>query len=403
MSYHADFSHRVVHCAQVTFRVLEDRRAVMIAHKSARGSLKVQNGGRRAIEVLAVPLTQPLVPHSSACSASALSAPSSRQSSQSSTLAAEASMQVRSQPESSRPSSRDLSPVMRNLSVSQHSFGINPHPAPPATTSFAAPAAPPTQANAPTVVTPACSPVDLPLNSKRVRGSVIRILKKSKRLPPGITLGVLRSASNENWAKAKQAITTPDTHPMAGILKDKGLGLHALPGDILFWSTDVRSAEHRDVLQKNDEVEYSVVLRPLEEGDAHAVSMAIDIALVRAVRPAQTGSAAKWQPPTGPFAAAPRSVPGAMRKAPKFSGSSTVVVPGPEKGVTGFQAGRGRPLDEPKKRIHSFRFEDVVSASAFVPKSGAADSAQGTVDERAPLATMLTVHPFAGQFDDPEV
>jgi hypothetical protein len=94
---------------QVTFRVLEDRRAVMIAHKSAQGSLKVQNGGRRAIEVLAVP---PPSPRGSGAAASAQSqqqqqgqngaAPSggspgssSRQRSQSSSIPHAGSMQAR--------------------------------------------------------------------------------------------------------------------------------------------------------------------------------------------------------------------------------------------------------------------------------------------------------------------
>lgn len=142
---------------------------------------------------------------------------------------------------------------------------------------------------------------------------------------------------------------------------------------------------------------------PLEEGDTQTLEMAVDVVLLRSSRPAVP--AARWQPPAaGPYAAGPRSGSGA-RKAPKFQGTSTVVVPGPEKGEVGFQAGRGRALPEaPKQRVDSFRFEDVVSASAFVPKSNASSCSHADSSGLgAPLAAALAeVQPFEGQFDDAE-
>ena len=426
---------------QVTFRVLEDRRAVMIAHKSARGSLKVQNGGRRAIDVLAVPFANPTAPAIDApgTAADAASDPaSSRQSSQSSGLHAVASMQLYSGRASSRPSSRDLSPIMRHASASQRqappsSCGVAAPPSAaggaeprdgddgaaaaaenaagshsalvvssPRAAELAAAAAasasstqPSTAGKAPDEGRIKVAPLRYGAaeGAKRVRGSVVRLLKKGKRLPAGSALGVLRSVTNENWARPKQgAEAAPAVHPATAALREKGLSLPQLsPRDVLFWTADLANKEHRDALQRNDELEYAVVQRSLDAGDEEAFDFAVDIELVRAHRPAT--AAPKWQPPVGPVA--PRLSSGNGRRVNKFSGSATVVVPGPEKGAAGFQAGRGRSIEGLKHKVNSFRLEDVVSASEFVPRSAATLSGG-----RNSIEAPVTAH--AGQFDDAE-
>jgi hypothetical protein len=431
---------------QVTFQVLEDRRAVMIAHKSARGSLKVQNGGRRAIEVLAMSAINPN--QSVRASDAACLDPSSRQSSQSSGLQAVVSMQLCSARASSRPSSRDLSPVMLPSSCSQqqstgggcsisgasaNGFTMNLGPCAPAAakadTNDSAPAAfsdnrsrmgasgrhTALVVSSPTAVPlavsttagengnatsrqlkPAAIPADAKPTGKRLRGSIVRIAKKGKRLPVGIALGVLRSATNENWAKAKQSDgATSTVHPASALLKEKGLNIPLIPGDVLFWSTDVKLPEGRETLQRNDEVEYAIVARPLEEGDAHLLDFAVDIALVRAHRPA-THQAPKWQPPSVPIL--PHNSVAGGRRAKYFS-SATCVVPGPEKGAVGFQAGRGRAINGLKEKVESFRLEDVLTASEFVPKGAAGEQ---SVSVRSPLADVLSPKNFEGQFEDAE-
>jgi hypothetical protein len=397
-------------------------------------------------------------------------------------------LQVTSQPVSSRPSSRDLSPAMRNPSTR----ATDARPAPPVTTAAAATSSGPdghgsapgaalasprhtretaestislanamsgvslghmtadsigggalpsaqsdaslaalqlhhpvsaangaTTAGAAATLMPAAPPPELPPASKRVRGTVTRLLKKSKRLPAGVYLGVLRSASNENWARPKAAEgASPrarDAPSLPQLVKNKGLGaLQVFTGDVLFWSTDVAKGEQRDALQRHDEVEYVVVPWPLEQGDTHRVDMAFDVSLVRASRPAQP---AKWQPPATPHPAsgggggltAAAAAGDTARKAPKFYGAAAVQVPGPEKGSTGFGAGRGRAITPPKARIESFRFEDVVSAHAFVPKrSGSLDALAGGAGgngsaSREPLAAMLTTNPFDDQFEDADM
>lgn len=435
--------------------MLEDRRAVMIAHKSAQGSLKVQNGGRKAIEVLAVaPPRRSAAPRDTAHEIHS-AAPSARHTSQSQSSSTPhgASMLVTSQPVSSRPSSRDLSPSGR---VPSHSHRITADSAAAPSTAGAAaegdsertpaketvaqpsgniatagaggtPASPAANAGAngqdgessargAPVVKPTGRPDDIPANAKRVRGTVVRVLKKSKRLPAGLWLGVLRSVSNENWARPKAAApdataATPaiDPHATANLLKEKGLAVHAAPGDVLFWSSDVASAEVRGALQKNDEVEYIVVSRPLEEGDAQSVEMALDVALVRSGRSAQS-SAPKWQPPAAPFTAGGRGsgaagAAPAARKPNQYKGVPNVVVPGPEKGTTGFAAGRGRPIDKTAKKtaapLGTFRLEDVVGANEFVPKRAASAGLGGGSSgsaSREPLATMLDT--ADSQFED---
>lgn len=220
-------------------------------------------------------------------------------------------------------------------------------------------------------------------------------MKKGKRFPAGIALGVLRSATNENWAKGKQrdgAVCT--VHPATALLKEKGLNIPLTPGDVLFWSTDVTLPEGREMLQRNDEVEYAIVNRSLEEGDTVMLEFAIDITLVRAHRPS-TQQALKWQPPAVPSLT--HSSAAGVRRV-KYLSSATCVVPGPEKGAIGFQAGRGRSIDGLKERVESFRLEDVITASEFVPKGTAVGDRSSAA--RPPLADVLGAKNFEGQFED---
>ena len=458
-------SHRSL---QVTFRVFEDRRHVMICHKSAQGSLKVQNGGRRAIEVLAVPPPQPTGAAGIALETSDASASHSRQASQSSSVPHAHSMLAHSQPTSSRPSSRDLSPTgqPRTLSISQRTTmstvggdrtllsvvgaerslpGTIPGAASAATdqannftgsgaaesgTRGAAPGAGATPSSAEAngaalssshanaLITPSSMPASKAGSGKRVRGSVVRIIKKNKRLPNGIWLGLARTTSNESWTRGKGAAVGDSNDPftISNLLKQKGLNTPAIAADVLFWSTDIPENEHREALQRNDEIEYAVTQRPIEEGDSQLIGTAKKVALVRAHRPAPAAScpghsaplsgagnsSGKWQPSSMPGAAS-------ARKAPKFQGASAINVPGPDKGAVGFTMGRGKTVPEPKKgSLGGFSFDKVLNASAFVPKrSGNLDSVSadaGTSGSdpvaRLPLAPVPGMELYVGQFDD---
>jgi hypothetical protein len=248
-------------------------------------------------------------------------------------------------------------------------------------------------------------------------------------------LGVVRKAEHDTWGKRK-VDTASENHRRAisDMLQAKGINVEMFEGDVLFWLTDVAPSV-RDSLKKRDEVEYTVVSRPLQDGDDILAEMAVDMIRVRPHRPTHqsSGSIGKWAPPL-PKPPGERSTPpplsGAQpeRRAPKFSGATSIVVPGPEKGAIGFGAGRGRlcsstfvsaagtPIATPTATpgitprhsgassidrlmsaamapltlavshkaapLETFQFKDALAAQAFIPKSMSNESMKAAVSAK---------------------
>lgn len=215
----------------------------------------------------------------------------------------------------------------------------------------------------------------------RLNGVVTRLIR-SKRLPSGTALGIVRSAAFDGWSKGKRADGTSATVDEAAVsfLNARNLQAHLVPGDHLFWLADV-CEEHQASLQKQDEVEYSVEPRRVEDDSERVCDMAVNIVRIRQARVNQP--TARWQPPPMP------SATDAPRKAPKFSGTAAIVVPGPAKGAVSFQAGRGRPLADPASRVSAFRFDDQAVKAAFIPNVASLESFR-TCQSSGDLAVLMS-------------
>lgn len=224
----------------------------------------------------------------------------------------------------------------------------------------------------------------------RLRGTVTRLIRTAKRLPAGAVLGIARKAENETWGKKKFAVNSEEDgarRVLTDHLHSKGINVDLFDGDVLFWLTDVAPSV-RESLKKRDEIEYTVITRPFEDSDVFA-DMAVDIVRTRTHRPPNmpTGAPPKWS--AGSMSGGTKSgispMPPSERRAPKFSGVSSIVVPGPEKGAIGFAVGRGRPLAAANSGPPSSAGSLVGSAPMANGFSGAFGSAD-TSPKLAPVS-----------------
>lgn len=384
---------------EVTFLLLEDRRQVSLSHKAERkGGSRVRRGGRRAVKVTLSSTASPV-----AVDTTRRAPPPVKTSPDGRKLARLASFSAPTSPVRDRG-------VARNPAAIEASFDR-------ADTSCVTVSA----AEAAAMAVAATGSI----RHTRVRGTIQRIIRNAKKLPAGSVLGVVRKTEHDTWGKRK--VDTAADHNRRAIsemLQIKGINVEMFEGDVLFWLTDVAPSV-RDTLKKRDEVEYAVVSRPLQDGDDVLADMAVDMVRVRPHRPnLSSSSIGKWAPPL-PKPPGERSTPSPLngshteRRAPKFSGTTSIVVPGPEKGAIGFAAGRGRsmgnssfvsaagtPIATPTATpgitprhsgtssidrlmssamapltlshktvpVESFQFKDALAAQAFIPKSMSSES-----------------------------
>ena len=216
----------------------------------------------------------------------------------------------------------------------------------------------------------------------RLRGTVTRLIRSAKRLPAGAVLGIARKVETEMWGKKKVAGNSDEDsarRQLTDHLHSKGINVDLFDGDVLFWLTDVAPSV-RETLKKRDEIEYTVINRPFEDSDVFA-DMAVDIVRVRSHRPpnAPSGVPPKWSAGSTSGGTkggiSPLPPMAGERRAPKFSGMSSIVVPGPEKGAIGFAAGRGKPLAAACSGPPSSAGSLVGSAPTTIGFSGAFGSA----------------------------
>lgn len=225
----------------------------------------------------------------------------------------------------------------------------------------------------------------------RMRGTVTRLIRSAKRLPAGTVLGIARKAETDTWGKKKAAGNSEEDavrRVLTDHLHSKGINVDLFEGDVLFWLTDVAPSA-RDSLKKRDEIEYTVITRPFEENSDVFADMAVDILRTRTHRPPNvpTGAPPKWSAGSGATSKGGISplLPAGERRAPKFSGVTSVVVPGPEKGAIGFAAGRGKPLSAANSGPPSSAGSLVGSVPTTISFSGAFGSAE-TSPKLTPVA-----------------
>lgn len=226
----------------------------------------------------------------------------------------------------------------------------------------------------------------------RVRGTVTRLIRSAKRLPPGTVLGIARKVETDTWGKKKSAGNSEEDamrRVLADHLHSKGINVDLFEGDVLFWLTDVAPSA-RESLKKRDEIEYTVITRPFEENSDVFADMAVDILRTRTHRPPNVPSGAppKWSAGSGlgsKGGVSPLPSSTGERRAPKFSGVTSVVVPGPEKGAIGFAAGRGKPISAANSGPPSSAGSLVGSAPTTIGFTGAFGSAD-TSPKLAPVS-----------------
>lgn len=391
---------------EVTFLLLEDRRQVSLSHKAERkGGSRVRRGGRRAVKVTLSSTASP-----AAVDTTRRTPPTVKTSPDGRSLARLASFSAPTSPVRARG-------VPRNPAALEASFDR-------ADTICMSVSA----AEAAAMAVSAAGSI----RHTRVRGTIQRIIRNAKKLPAGTVLGVVRKAEHDTWGKRKMDTAAEHSRrAISEMLQARGVNVEMFEGDVLFWLTDVAPSV-RDTLKKRDEVEYAVISRPLLDGDDVLADMAVDMVRVRPHRPhqssASSSSIGKWAPPL-PKPPGERNTPPPLngsqteRRAPKFSGATSIVVPGPEKGAIGFSAGRGRsmgsmmgsstfmsaagtPIGTPTATpgitprhsgtssidrlmsssmapltlshkavpLESFQFKDALAAQAFIPKSMSSES-----------------------------
>lgn len=385
---------------EVKFLLLEDRRQVSLSHKAERkGGSRVRRGGRRAVNVTLSSTASP-----AAVDTTRRTPPPVKTSPDGRNLSRLASFSAPTSPVRARGVPRNPAALEASMDRADTSC---------VTVSAAEAAA--------MAVSAAGS-----IRHTRVRGTIQRIIRNAKKLPAGSVLGVVRKTEHDTWGKKK--VDTAADHSRRAIsemLQARGINVEMFEGDVLFWLTDVAPSV-RDTLKKRDEVEYAVVSRPLQDGDDVLADMAVDMVRVRPHRSnLSSSSIGKWAPPL-PKPPGERTTPPPLsgsqteRRAPKFSGATSIVVPGPEKGAIGFAAGRGRsmgssfvsaagtpvatptatpgitprhsgtssidrlmsssmaPLTLSHKAVplESFQFKDALAAQAFIPKSMSSESMQ---------------------------
>lgn len=342
----------------MSFNILEDRRQVSLSHKAERkGGVRVRKGGRRAVQITLVSTASP------------------------------------------PPVNRTPTPVRISPARALHRIP-----------SFSAPSSPVRERNVPrnpaaveahfdraeTTVVPVSAAAAAALVASvkpggRVRGTVTRLIRSAKRLPAGTVLGIARKVETDTWGK-KKSTGNSEEDPARRVLTDylhlKGINVDLFDGDVLFWLTDVAPSV-RDSLKKRDEIEYTVITRPFEDSTDVFADMAVDIVRTRSHRPPNVPSGAppKWSAGSGSTSKGGISPvpPAGERRAPKFSGISSVVVPGPEKGAIGFAAGRGKPLSSATSGPPSSAGSLVGTAPTTIGFSGAFGSAE-TSPKLTPIA-----------------